>query len=63
MFRRRACITFTIQKSTHSSEEAFGKHFDELIYLCEENGAEDCGPVPSDESADLFQVFGRLIDY
>ncbi|KAF8803542.1 YebC-like protein, partial [Phlegmacium glaucopus] len=57
MFRRRGCITFTIQKSINSSEEAFGRHFDELIYLCEENGAEDCSPVQSDEVADLFQIF------
>jgi transcriptional/translational regulatory protein YebC/TACO1 len=63
MFRRRGCITFTIQKLTDSSDEVFGKHLDELIYLCEENGAEDCGPVQFDESADLFQVFGRFIDY
>jgi len=51
-----------IQKSTDSSEEAFGKHFDELIYLCEEHGAEDCGPVQSDESADYFQIFGEPQD-
>lgn len=61
MFRRRGCITFTIQKSADSSEKAFGKHFDELVYLCEENGAEDCNPVESDESTDLFQVFGLLL--
>ena len=62
MFRRRGCITFTIQKSIDSSEEAFGKHFDELISLCDENEAEDCGPVQSDEAADLFQVCRRFLN-
>ena len=58
MFRRQGCIIFAIQKSAESSDQAFGKHFDQLIHLCEENGAEDCGPIQSDESADLFRVFG-----